>query len=277
MVLAMKIKKGKFRAKLIASCFIALGCVIGIGFSGYKIIEWLIDSNSTKEQAATIEEAAEVVEIEDNENTEIIPTEEETDLYHKYISMKLLDIDFSELTAINHETAGWISLSGTDINYPFVQTTNNDYYLKHSFDRSYNSAGWVFADFRNKLDGSDRNMILYAHGRYDGTMFGTLRNILKNNWLKNPENFTVRTVTAKETASWQVFSVYRIPTTSDYIQTSFKDDTEFMNLINKIKGRSAHDFNTTVSATDHILTLSTCYSSTERVVLHAKLIKRAAR
>jgi sortase B len=273
----MKIKKGKFRAKLAISCIIALCCVVGIGYSGYKIVEWLIDSNNTKEQTATIEEAAEVKEIEDNSETEIIPTEDETDLYHKYLSMKLLDINFDELTTINQDTAGWISLSGTDINYPFVQTSNNDYYLKHSFDRSYNSAGWVFADFRNKLDGTDRNFILYAHGRYDGTMFGTLRNILTNNWLKNPENFTVRTVTAKETASWQVFSTYRIPTTSDYIQTDFKSDEEFMNLVEKVKNRSAHNFNTTVSATDHILTLSTCYSSTERVVLHAKLIKRAPR
>ena len=120
-------------------------------------------------------------------------------------------------------------------------------------------------------------MILYAHGRYDGTMFGTLRNILTSGWLNNPENFTVRTVTATESAAWQVFSAYRIPTTSDYIQTDFRDDADFMSMINKIKGRSVKDFNTDVTASDHILTLSTCYSSTERVVLHAKLIKRSPR
>lgn len=273
----MKIKKGKMRAKLAISCIMALICVVGIGVSGYKIAEWLIDSNSTKEQSETINEAAEVVEVDDSEETEIIPTNDDSDLYHKYISMKLLDVDFNELSAINSETAGWISLSGTDINYPFVQTTNNDYYLKHSFDKSYNSAGWVFADFRNKLDGTDRNMILYAHGRYDGTMFGTLRNILTSGWLNNPENFTVRTVTATESAAWQVFSAYRIPTTSDYIQTDFHDDADYMSMINKIKGRSVKDFNTDVTASDHILTLSTCYSSTERVVLHAKLIKRSPR
>jgi sortase B len=270
----MKIKKGKFRAKLAISCIIALCCVVGIGYSGYKIVEWLIDSNNTKEQTATIEEAAEVKEIEDNSETEIIPTEDETDLYHKYLSMKLLDINFDELTTINQDTAGWISLSGTDINYPFVQTSNNDYYLKHSFDRSYNSAGWVFADFRNKLDGTDRNFILYAHGRYDGTLFGTLRNILTSGWLNNPDNFVVRTSNDYEDALWQVFSAYKIPVTNDYIQTLFSSDAEFEKFANMLKNRSAHNFNTTVSASDQILTLSTCYSKTERVVLHAKLIKR---
>ena len=78
------------RAKLAISCIMALICVVGIGVSGYKIVEWLIDSNSTKEQSETINEAAEVVEVDDSEETEIIPTNDDSDLYHKYISMKLL-------------------------------------------------------------------------------------------------------------------------------------------------------------------------------------------
>lgn len=255
----------------------ALVCTVGVGYSGVKIIEWLIDSANTKNQSSAIEEAAGLHEVDDGDDTEVVPSDDESDLYHKFLKMKLLDINFAELRAMNSETAGWIAVSGTDINYPFVQTSNNDYYLKHSFDKSYNSAGWVFADFRNKLDGTDRNMILYAHGRYDGTMFGTLRNILSSGWLKQPENFTVRTVTESETAAWQVFSVYRIPTTPDYIRTSFRDDNDFVNFANMLKGRSSYNFNTNVSSSDHVLTLSTCYSSTERVVLHAKLIKRSAR
>ena len=273
----MKIKKAKARIKIAISCVVALVCTVGVIFSGYKIIEWLIDSNRTKEQSGIIEEAAGLHEVDDGSGTEEIPSDDESDLYHKYMSMRLIDINFDELRAINPETAGWISLSGTDVNYPFVQTSNNDYYLKHSFDRSYNSAGWVFADFRNKLDGSDRNMILYAHGRYDGTMFGTLRNILSAKWIQQPENYTVRTVTESELAAWQVFSIYRIPTTSDYIQTNFHSDDDFANFLRMLQARSAHQFNAQLNGSDHILTLSTCYSSTERVVLHAKLIKRAPR
>lgn len=273
----MKISKTKSRIKLAFSCLMALVCTVGVGYSGVKIIEWLIDSANTKNQSSAIEEAAGLHEVDDGDDTEVVPSDDESDLYHKFLKMKLLDINFAELRAMNSETAGWIAVSGTDINYPFVQTSNNDYYLKHSFDKSYNSAGWVFADFRNKLDGTDRNMILYAHGRYDGTMFGTLRNILSSGWLKQPENFTVRTVTESEMAAWQVFSVYRIPTTPDYIRTSFRDDNDFVNFANMLKGRSSHNFNTNVSGSDHVLTLSTCYSSTERVVLHAKLIKRSAR
>lgn len=278
--MVMKIRKAKSRIKLALSCILALVCVVGIGVSAYKIIEWKIDSERTKIQESEIETIAEVNEKDDDEKTEVVKQKKpdpKTGPYWDYIKMKLIDVDFTELKKKNPETVSWISVSGSNINYPVVQSTNNDFYLNHTFDRSYNEAGWVFADFRNRVDGTDKNMIFYAHGRIDGTMFGTLRNVLTNGWLSNQSNFTVRTSNEHENALWQVFSVYHIPTTSDYIQTSFLSDGEFQKFTKKLINRSAYNFHTNVDGTDHILTLSTCYSETERVVLHAKLIKRSAR
>ena len=120
-------------------------------------------------------------------------------------------------------------------------------------------------------------MILYAHGRYDGTMFGTLKNIMTTGWLNNSDNFIVRTANDSENALWQVFSVYRIPVTTDYIQTSFNSDQQYQDWLNMLKNRSVQDFHTTVSSSDRILTLSTCYNHVQRTVLHAKLIKRRAK
>jgi len=251
--------------------------VAGIGFFGYKIIEWKIDSERTKQQESGIEVVAKVNEKEDNQETEVIEQKKpdpKTGPYWDYIKMKLIDVDFQELKKKNPDTVSWISVSGTNINYPVVQSSNNDFYLHHTFDRSYNEAGWVFADFRNSVDGNDKNLIFYAHGRIDGTMFGTLRNALSNGWLNDRNNFTVRTASETESDLWQVFSVYHIPTTSDYIQTAFITDEEFQNFTNKLINRSAYNFQTHVDSADRILTLSTCYSETERVVLHAKLIKR---
>ncbi len=268
------------RIRLYLSCALALVCVVGIAISTYKIIEWAIDSSRTKGQEQEISDIAGAKEKDDDNTTEVVEQKEpdpKTGPYWDYIKMKLIDVDFSELTKKNPDTVGWISLSGTNINYPVVQTTNNDFYLNHTFDRSYNQAGWVFADYRNSVDGNDKNMIFYAHGRVDGTMFGTLRNVLTNGWLNNPDNFTVRTSNARENALWQVFSVYHIETTTDYIKTGFNDDQDFQSFTNMLINRSAFNFHTNVTGTDHILTLSTCYSNTERVVLHAKLIKRSVK
>ena len=274
----MKIQRGRSRVRTTISCIIALICLVGIGYSGWKIIEWKMDSDKTAEQTNIIEDAADVVEEDDSADTERIATDEPPDTpYWNYIKMKLIDVDFTELRKINNEVSGWVQVGGTNINYPFAKTSNNDFYLTHSFDKSYSKAGWVFADFRNRVDGTDKNLILYAHGRYDATMFGTLRNILTSGWLNNQDNFTVRTISGNEKALWQVFSVYKIPATNDYIQTEFSNDDEFGRFAENLKNRSAHDFRATVSGTDRILTLSTCFSSEERIVLHAKLIKRAPR
>ena len=279
-MMLMKIRKAKLRIRLYLSCALALVCVVGIAISTYKIIEWAIDSSRTKDQEQEVSNIADAKEKDDDNTTEVVEQKEpdpKTGPYWDYIKMKLIDVDFSELIKKNPDTVGWISLSGTNINYPVVQTTNNDFYLNHTFDRSYNQAGWVFADYRNSVDGKDKNMIFYAHGRVDGTMFGTLRNVLTNGWLNNPDNFTVRTSNARENALWQVFSVYHIETTTDYIKTGFNDDQDFQNFTNMLINRSAFNFHTNVTGTDHILTLSTCYSNTERVVLHAKLIKRSVK
>lgn len=274
----MKIQRGKSHLRTAISCVIALLCVAGIVYSGWKIIQWKIDSDKTSEQTDIIKEATDVVEKDDDENTETIPSDEPPESpYWSYIKTKLIDVDFSSLRSINNDVTGWVQVGGTNINYPFVKTSNNDFYLTHSFDKSYSSAGWVFADFRNLVNGTDKNFILYAHGRYDGSMFGTLRNILTSGWLNNRDNFIVRTINDNEMALWQIFSAYTIPATNDYIQTAFSNDEEFGRFANTLKSRSAHDFNTTVSGSDHILTLSTCYDSKQRVVLHAKLIKRAPR
>ena len=188
--------------------------------------------------------------------------------------MNLINVNFEELKKINSNTKGWLQVNGTNINYPFVQANDNKYYLTHSFDKSYNSAGWVFLDYRNDINNLSKNTIIYAHGRLDTTMFGSLKNILKSGWLNNTNNYVVKLSTETENTLWQVFSVYHIPTTSDYIKVDFASNEEFSTWTTMLISRSAYDFNTSVGANDNVLTLSTCYNSAEyRLVVHAKLVK----
>ena len=281
----MKVKR-KLNGKKIILLVVTLLLITTLIISLIHIFNWFSDNKNIDKEVEVIQTKVEVNEVEDNDNTQIISQPEvieekkeeyEFNPYWDYIGMKLINVEFSDLKQENSDVVGWVQVNGTTINYPFVQTTDNDYYLTHSFYKKNNGAGWVFMDYRNNLNELDKNTLIYGHARLNNTMFGSLRNALKDSWINDTNNHVVKLSTQKYNTLWQVFSVYRIPTTSDYIQTSFKDDNEFMSLIEKVKGRSAHNFNTSVGATDHILTLSTCYSSTERVVLHAKLIKRAPR
>lgn len=191
--------------------------------------------------------------------------------------MNLIDVNFDNLKETNSDTVGWIQVLGTNVNYPFVQTKDNKYYLTHQFDRKTNSAGWVFMDYRNKGVNVNRNTILYAHGRVNKTMFGSLRNVVKKEWYENKDNYIVKISTPTENSLWQVFSTYRIKTTSDYLYIDFSNDNDYLNFLNMLKNRSVHNYNTTLNSKDKIITLSTCHNDTDKIVLHAKLIKREKR
>lgn len=246
-----------------------------------NIINWKKDSDNTKNIISDIENIIEIEEVKDEDIVvEIVPQEKEIDKYNPYwdyIKMNLINVKFDELKKINSDTIGWITVNGTNINYPFVQAKNNDYYLNHSFDKTYNESGWVFLDYRNKIDLLDKNTIIYAHGRTEGTMFGSLKNILNNNWINNKDNYVVKLSTENHNTLWQIFSVYRIPTTNDYIKVDFFSDDDFIVWANELLERSFYNFNTTLSSNDNVLTLSTCYNNSDKIVLHAKLIKKETR
>lgn len=272
----MKRRKIKIKWKNIIPILIIITSSITLLISIFNIIKWKIDSNKTNYEITNIQENINVEEIQDTENTEIIEPVIEVpkeNPYWDYINMNMINVDFNGLKKTNPDVVGWLKVNGTNINYPFVQSSDNDYYLTHSFNKSYNGAGWVFLDYRNNGT-NNKNTIIYAHGRSNKTMFGTLKNVLNNGWLNNTNNYVIKISTETENSLWQIFSVYRIPTTSDYLQTNFNDETEYQNFLDMIKDRSSHNFNTNVASTDNILTLSTCYNNSDKMVVHAKLIKK---
>lgn len=271
-----KIKKIKLKWKNIILILIFLILFITLNISIYNIIKWKLDSNKTNEEINTIQENTNIEEAQDNKGTEIIKQAEKIpkeNPYWDYIKMNMINVNFDNLKKINSDVVGWIKVNGTNINYPFVQSKDNKYYLTHSFNKSNNNAGWVFLDYRNN-NINNRNTIIYAHGRTDKTMFGTLRKVLNNGWINNTNNYVIKISTEKENSLWQIFSIYHIPTTNDYLQTEFKDEREYQRFLNILKNRSNHNFNTNITSNDTILTLSTCYNDSEKMVVHAKLIKK---
>lgn len=268
----LKFKKDMFKFFLI----IVLLCVL-LGYSLSNIFAWNIDNIKTNRQIDKINMSVKIEKVRNEDNVEIIEQEEEIpefNPYWDYLNVDLINVNISELKDINKDTVGWIQVKGTNVNYPFVQTNDNKYYLSRSFNKKYNKSGWVFMDYRNNKDGTNRNTILYAHGRDDGTMFGTLNNIINNDWFDNLDNHIIRVSTEHQNTLWQIFSVYHIPTTSDYLKVEFTDDQEFLNFVTKLKNRSNLNFETSVSGSDSIITLSTCYNKQEKLVVHAKLIKK---
>ena len=253
--------------------------IIYLLFSAIILLSWFIDSNQKQKITEELEENIIVEETKNSAKVELInpPVTEESDYWY-YIKQNLLEVNFTELIQKNPDTVGWVQLSGTNINYPVVQTTNNSFYLSHSYNKESNNAGWVFMDYRNNKEEFDNNTIIYAHSRNDTTMFGSLKNVLTTAWLENRENHLVYLSTPYENTMWQVFSVYTIPSESYYITPKFETEEEYTTFLITLKNRSIYDFNTELNINDKVLTLSTCQDNYgNRVVLHARLIKRETR
>ena len=238
-------------------------------FSAFKIFVWYQDSQKTNTLIDRLQETVKIKKPDKTITTEVLDSS-------KYYKEPLISVDFTDLLTENEEVVGWIEIPNTNINYPFVKHKNNSYYLNHSFDKSYNSAGWIFLDYRNELEPLDNNTILYAHGRVDGTMFGTLKETLSNTWQEKGQYF-IKISTLSYNYLFEIFSAYHIRTTNDYLITNFKNKEEYQEFLNKIKDRSMVKFNTEVSTFNKIITLSTCYNNSEKMVVHGKLIKQEKR
>lgn len=243
---------------------------------------WLIDNYNTAENTTSVVENANLTTISNENDSE--PGDDSSSEFNPYWDFgdtDYLAADFDQLKQINPEIVAWISVGGTNINYPITQHSDNSFYLNHSVDRSKNDAGWVFMDYRNQSfkaqtsNHYDRNTIIYAHGRHDGSMFGSLKRILGKEWHNNPDNFLVKISTPHSNSIWQIFSTYQVPDTNDYIQTDFENDTEFSDFLQLLQNRSKFQYHVDLKPTDHILTLSTCANtnSGDKIVAHAKLIR----
>lgn len=186
-----------------------------------------------------------------------------------------IKIDFENLLNINSECIGWLIVPNTKANYPVVKRSNNDYYLSHSFDGSKNQAGWIFADYRNIGDGTDKNLVIYGHNRRDESMFGTINDVLKKEWYENTENRTIMYYTKDGAIEYQIFSIYNIPVEDYFAKTNFSNDSSYKEFLDKVKKRSIYDFKVDLEDCTSIITVSTCGRTSEsRTIIHAKKIEK---
>ena len=265
-----KHKKKKYN--IIYICFLICFLII-ICYCSYKTYNYLKDSYQSKK---AIKDTAKYILL----NTNNIINQNNDNIKNSIENAKIKSeekfycddsyVDFKSLKEINSSVRAYLKVKGTNIEYVVTQASDNDYYLHNGFYNEKNAAGWVFADFRNKFDGTDKNIIVYGHNMKNGTMFGTLNKVLTDDWNIIKENKYIIFKTENENSIYQVFSVYEIEKESYYITTKFVDN-ELSKFYDAIKSRSKFNYNINLTKEDTILTLSTCATNNKyRVVLHAK-------
>jgi len=184
---------------------------------------------------------------------------------------------FLPLLEQNEDVVGWITIDGTQIDYPIVQAEDNFHYLTRNFYHEESRAGSIYLDYRNDVHlNSENNVVVYGHRMRDGSMFENLTKYLDEDFFN--ANRTIEFDTLYDSYEGEVFAVYQTLTTFNYIQTHFDDANEFNGLLNNIYDTTLYTNDVEVTEDDKIITLSTCdYKLDEnegRLVLQAKLTKK---
>ena len=188
---------------------------------------------------------------------------------------------YQELFRMNNDMYGWISINGTNINYPVMYTPDKkDYYLKRNFEKEYSSYGVPYiAEHCNPREPSD-NVILYGHHMKNGSMFNDLMKYDDKDFFLSQNTINFDSLT--ETAVYEIIAVFKTTVYDDkgfkYYQFSDADTKEeFDSYINKCKALSLYEIEASAEYGDQLLTLSTCeYSRTNgRMVVVAKKVIEA--
>lgn len=212
----------------------------------------------------------------ENFGTPTIP-EINTDSSNSTVSetLILLRAKFKTLRETNPDVVGWISIPGTVIDYPILQTEDNDYYLEHSITGTYLKSGSIFADYRNASDWSDQNTVLYGHNMASGEMFAQLAKFKSGSFFR--ANRYIYIYTDEGIRVYTIFSAYETNTYNPYTRMHFSSDNEFVEWAKKAYNsslKSVHNYTFKFNGQDKILTLSTCtngFNDDGRLAVHAVL------
>ncbi|MCR5641159.1 MAG: class B sortase [Lachnospiraceae bacterium] len=273
-----------------------LAVVLAVAFFGYFVYAEVSDIMHTRELEQMAREAREKqeeqagsAEAEDrlaDTNTSIgVEKEPDADPFAREnpVDPSTLTVlpEYEEFLAQNPDLVGWLTIQGTNVDYPVVQKADdNEYYLNHSFDYSENSAGSIYVDYRSDIVNPNTNTMVYGHNMKNGTMFGSLKNYLEEDFFKEYRYIQFNTI--YEHRLYQVVCVglsdvayqdedsYRY---YDFIQANNMEEWEA--FVSNVESLAIYKSDITLAPEDEILTLSTCNSYTEdgRLFIVAKRIQ----
>lgn len=160
-----------------------------------------------------------------------------------------------ELKSINSDYKMWIQVENTNINYPVVQGSDNDYYLKHNFRKESNISGTVFVESANDID-NDKNIILYGHNMRNGTMFNNITNYKEESFFNEDNKISI--IMNNTLYEYEVFSVYVKNVNEVNLAIGFASEDKFINYAYNEAEESLYKKDVDFSAEDNLITLVTC-------------------
>ena len=224
-----------------------------------------VNATETAEKVSDIkpielEEAEERKELKSNENREDFPE---------------MEVDFKALREKNPDTVGWLYVGSCGISYPIVQGEDNDYYMNHTFEGTDNTTDAIIKDYRDDKYLKDWNTFIYGHNMKNGSMFGSLKKLLKDETLYDTDPY-IYVYLPGYIYRYKIFSYYKDKPDSKMYWTA---DTlqEYRQYIRDALSLSVRDLGVETSEENNMVTLVTCSGSGAgkmRFFVHGEFIDR---
>lgn len=241
-----RVKKEKKKINFLGIVFL-LVCISILAYSSYQIYIWI---KSTQDLITIEEEVIEKV------------VKEVKDTSKEYS----IDINFEELTKINSDIVGWIYIKNTDVNYPIMQTKDNDYYLKKNIYKEYSSCGSIFLDCNTDKFNED-NTVIYGHNLKNQKMFADLKKVYDGDFGKDV--YIEVYDTENNFIKYKIFATYMVEPTLEVVKKDFKI-SEKKKYIDNAYNQSTVKFNCGFNYQKDLLTLVTCDNTGEkRIIVNA--------
>lgn len=184
----------------------------------------------------------------------------------------MIDVDFSNLTKINSDVAGWIYVEGTDISYPIMYSGDDETYLRTTINKEHATAGSIFLEGYNLPDFSDSHSIVYGHNMRNLSMFGSLKLYKENEDYYDSHRY-FQIITPKAKMRFEIFSYFDTEPASWVYTVPYYDNQEFSDYIDELISHSYIKLdNYDIDYSDKVVTLSTCSGSEMRFTIHGKLV-----
>ena len=171
-----------------------------------------------------------------------------------------IPVDFAQLQAQNPDAYAWISIPGTLVDYPMMQSAEEtDYYLNHTFERGYGLPGSIYTRNDTAQDFSDPCTVVYGHNMKNDTMFGSLHEYEKADFFADAANRTIYTYSPNAIREWTIFAAVEY---SDVLLTAaydFGNPLDMQAFLDSLRiGRGSYDGEVSVDGNSRLIVLSTC-------------------
>lgn len=179
-----------------------------------------------------------------------------------------IPIDFEALQEKNPDVYAWITIPGTNIDYPVLQNEDdNSYYLEHAIDGTESPEGCIFTEKLNHKDFEDANTVIYGHNMKNGSMFRSLHNYRDKDFFDQNREIIIYTPDAVR--HYKIFAAYFYDDRHILESFDFNDPWVYRQYLNQIFAvrdmNACIDRDIHVGVEDKIITLSTCYGTQQDV------------